>query len=203
MSGLIQWLSGLPLYVLYPVMAVAAALENVFPPIPADSIVALGSWLAARGNGSVWGAFLSTWVGNVAGAAGMYFVGRAHGEGWIRTHFRSFADGRAERRFEAMYGRYGVMALVLSRLIPGVRAAVPPFAGALRVPPVRALGAIALASGVWYGFVSYVAFNAGSEWSQLSAMMKRSGIAVAVGATVILAVGVAAMWLRQRRTAHE
>ena len=106
MSGLLTWLSGLPWYVLYPVMAIAAAVENIFPPIPADTIVALGSWLASRGDGTVYGAFLSTWIGNVAGAAGMYWVGRTHGETWIRRHFRFFADGRAERKFEALYGKW-------------------------------------------------------------------------------------------------
>ena len=57
MSGIIAWLTGLRLAVLYPIMAVAAAVENIFPPIPADSIVALGSWLAARGEGTVISAF--------------------------------------------------------------------------------------------------------------------------------------------------
>lgn len=200
MGGLIDWLSGLPLYVLYPVMALAAAFENVFPPIPADTIVALGSWLASRGEGTVWGAFLATWIGNVAGAAGMYYVGRTHGEGWIKRRFKAFADGRAQKRLEALYGRYGVAALALSRLVPGVRAAVPPFAGALKIPPVQAIGAIALASGAWYGFVAYVAFTAGAEWDQLSAMMKRSGTWVAVGAAAILALAVGIYWLRNRKT---
>src|SRR4051812_12982125 len=135
MSGFMGWLSGLPLAVLYPVLTIVAAVENIFPPIPADTVVALGSWLAARGEGSVIGAFLATWIGNVAGAAGMYYVGRRHGEGWIRRHFHAFADGSAEKKFEALYGKYGVPALVLSRLIPGVRAAVPPFAGVLKIPP--------------------------------------------------------------------
>src|SRR6187399_1709600 len=116
MSGLIAWLTGLPLAVLYPVMAVAAAIENVFPPIPADSIVALGSWLAARGEGSVMGAFLATWIGNVGGAAAMYYVGRQHGAGWMHRRFPALGSDRNEKRLEAMYGRYGILALVVSRL---------------------------------------------------------------------------------------
>ncbi len=203
MSGFIAWLSGLPLYVLYPVMAIAAALENVFPPIPADTIVALGSWLASQGEGTVVGAFLATWVGNVAGAAGMYYVGRAHGEGWIRTHFESFADGNAERRFEALYGKYGVVALVVSRLVPGVRAAVPPFAGALRVPPVTAIASMAIASGIWYGIISYVAFNAGSEWGHITLLMKRSGAIVAAVGAVVLVVVALVMWKKHKRAGNE
>src|SRR5256885_2042657 len=76
MSGFIDWLSHVPLAALYLIMALFAAVENVFPPVPADTIVALGSWLAARGQGSPVWAFLATWIGNIAGAAAIYFVGR-------------------------------------------------------------------------------------------------------------------------------
>ncbi|HET9798376.1 MAG TPA: VTT domain-containing protein, partial [Gemmatimonadaceae bacterium] len=160
-SGLVQWLSGVPLGALYLLMALFAAVENVFPPVPADTIVALGSWLAARGQGSPLWAFLATWFGNVAGASAMYFVGRRHGSAWMRRRFPSLADERGERRLRELHGKYGTLSLLLSRFIPGVRALVPPFAGALHLPPVTSLAAIAIASGVWYGLVSYVAFRAG------------------------------------------
>jgi membrane protein DedA with SNARE-associated domain len=175
-------------------------IENVFPPIPADSIVALGSWLAARGEGSVMGAFLATWIGNVGGAAAMYYVGRQHGAGWMHRRFPALGSDRNEKRLEAMYGRYGILALVVSRLIPGVRALVPPFAGALKVPPFTALSAMAIASAVWYGIISYVAFNADAEFSQLVRVVKESGIVVAIVACRALAV-VRSCGLRRR--AHE
>lgn len=198
MNAVIAWLMQMPLAVLYPVMALFAAIENVFPPIPADSVVALGSWLAARGEGSVIGAFTATWLGNVGGAAAMYFVGRRHGVGFMHRRFPSLGDARHEARLAAMYGKYGVAALIVSRLIPGVRALVPPFAGALHVPPGRAITAIAVASAVWYGIISYVAFNADAEFSELMRMVKDSGTVVAIAAAVLLAA-VVLVWLMRRR----
>ena len=199
MSGLIAWLTGLPLAVLYPVLTIVAAIENVFPPIPADTVVALGSWLAGRGEGSALGAFLATWVGNVGGAAGMYYVGRKHGAGWMHQRFPGLASGRHEARLQAMYGRYGIAALVVSRLLPGIRAIVPPFAGAMHVPPVRAIGAMALASAAWYGTISYVAFHANAEWSELTRVIQRFGVRVAVVAAVVLAAVALAWLVRHRR----
>ena len=198
MHGLISWLTGLPLAVLYPILAVVAAIENIFPPIPADSVVALGSWLAARGEGSAMAAFVSTWAGNVGGAAAMYLVGRRHGAGWMRERFPRLGDDRGEARLEAMYGKYGVAALVVSRLIPGVRALVPPFAGALHIPPLQAIGAMAIASAVWYGIISYVAFNATGGWTELMRLIKQSGTWVAVAAALLLAIGII-VWLVRRR----
>ena len=69
-DGLIDWLTGIPPLALYLLMAVVAAVENVFPPIPADTVVALGSWLAARQQSSAVAVFLGVCLGNVAGAAG-------------------------------------------------------------------------------------------------------------------------------------
>ena len=200
MHGLISWLTGLPLAVLYPVLAVVAAIENVFPPIPADSVVALGSWLAARGDGSALAAFVFTWAGNVGGAAAMYVVGRRHGAGWMRDKFPRLGNKGGEAKLEAMYGKYGVAALVVSRLIPGVRALVPPFAGALHIPPLQAIGSMAIASAVWYGIISYVAFNADAEWTELMRVIKESGMWIAVAAAVLLAFGIIVWLVRRRRT---
>jgi membrane protein DedA with SNARE-associated domain len=199
MSALVQWLSGVPLGALYLLMALFAAVENVFPPIPADTVVALGSWLAARGQGSPLWAFLATWIGNVAGASAMYFVGRRHGSAWMRRRFPSLADERGERRLRELHGKYGTLSLLLSRFIPGVRALVPPFAGALRLPASSSLAAIAIASGVWYGLVSYLAFRAGADWNALMATIALDGRIIALGAVVVVGIGALVWWLRQRR----
>jgi membrane protein DedA with SNARE-associated domain len=195
MRGLAEW----PPAVLYLVLTVVAALENVFPPLPTDTVVAFGTWLAARGEGSALGAFLATWLGNVAGAAAMYEVGRRHGTDWMRRRFPRLADEQGEARLRALYSRYGLAALVLSRFIPGVRALVPPFAGALRVPALPAIAAMALASGVWYGFISYLAWRAGTNWETVTAMIARSGRMMTIGASAIAVVGGSAWLWHQRR----
>ena len=198
-SGLIAWLTSVPLGVLYLIMALFAAVENIFPPIPADTVVALGSWLAARGQGSPVWAFLSVWIGNIAGAAAMYFVGRRHGTAWIERRFPKIADEKSESRFRELHRKYGAASLFLSRFIPGVRALVPPFAGALRLPAMSSLVSIAVASGIWYGLVSYLAFRAGAaDWNALTGRISSVGRWIAVGAGVVLAVGALAWWVRQR-----
>jgi len=198
-AGLLTWLSDVPLGVLYLLMAAFAAVENVFPPVPADTVVALGSWLAARGQGSAFWAFFATWIGNVAGAGAMYVVGRRHGASWIRKRFPALGDEKNERRLRELHGKYGAISLVLSRFVPGVRALVPPFAGALRISPVTTMLSLSLASAVWYGLVSYVAFRAGADWSSLVARITRYGRLAAIGAAAVIAAGVLVWWLRRRR----
>lgn len=200
-AGFIEWLTHIPLGALYLLMAAFAAVENVFPPVPADTVVALGSWLAARGQGSAFWAFIATWIGNVLGATAMYAVGRRHGSAWMRKRFPALVDEKNERRLRELHARYGAGALVLSRFIPGVRALVPPFAGALRLSPLSTIASIAVASGIWYGLVSYLAFRAGADWNALTGMITHYGRLTALVAAVLVALGALVRWLRARRRA--
>ncbi|HET9424696.1 MAG TPA: DedA family protein [Gemmatimonadaceae bacterium] len=198
---MLDWLAALPPVALYLAMAVAAAVENIFPPIPADTVVAFGSFLAARGEGTVVGAFLATLIGNMTGAAIMYGAGRKYGAERIERRLLKDKSGDAEARLRAMYDRYGLFALFISRFLPVVRAIVPVFAGALRLPPVRSLVVMGMASGIWYGLIAWLAFTAGEDWEALQEAIKRYGaIASAVGLGIV-AVGVV-VWLVRRRRAR-
>jgi membrane protein DedA with SNARE-associated domain len=76
---------------------------------------------------------------------------------------------------------------------------VPPFAGALRLSPLRTMLALSLSSALWYGLVSYVAFRAGADWSGLMARITRYGRLVAIGAALVVSVVALVWWLRNRR----
>ena len=198
MDSLLAWLTSVPIGTLYVALAAVAAIENVFPPIPADTVVALGSFLAARGKGSVIAAFAATWFGNVSCAMIMYAIGRRYGAERLEHRLLGDKGPQAERRLQTLYGRYGVIALFASRFIPGVRALVPPFAGALRVPALRAGIAIGSASAIWYGAVSYLGFTLGGNWPQVLRLISEYGRALAITAIGLLVLG-GALWLTRSR----
>lgn len=200
MQGVLEWLDALPPAALYLAMALAAAVENIFPPVPADTVVAFGSFIAARGEGTVLGAFLATLLGNMSGAAVMYAAGRRYGAGHIEKRLLKDKSESAEARLRVLYDRYGLLALFFSRFLPVLRAIVPVFAGALRLPPVRSLVVMGAASGIWYGLIAYLAFKAGSDWEVLQASIKQYGL-VATGIVLGLVVIAVVVWLvRRRRT---
>jgi membrane protein DedA with SNARE-associated domain len=191
-------LASMPVPALYAALALVAAIENVFPPAPADTVVAFGSFLAARGQGTAIGVVLVTWAGNLSGAMLMYGLGRRYGAERLERRLVGDRAGEAESRLKALYGRYGLAALFLSRFLPAVRALVPPFAGALRIPVLRAAALMGAASAIWYGAVSYLAFRVGANWERVSATVGQYARVVALAAAVIAALGVAA-WLVHRR----
>jgi membrane protein DedA with SNARE-associated domain len=116
----------------------------------------------------------------------------------LQKRFPSLADEKNERRLRELHGKYGALSLVLSRFIPGVRAVVPPFAGALRISPVTTMLALGLASAVWYGLVSYIAFRAGADWESVTARIARFGRYSAIGAAALVAIAASVWWLRRR-----
>jgi membrane protein DedA with SNARE-associated domain len=195
---MLQWMTSLPPALLYLALAAVAALENFFPPVPADVVVAFGAFLAARAGRSSIPVVIAVLIGNVGGAFAMFALGRRFGTDWIRRRFRLKGEG-SEVRFRRLYARWGVPALFVSRFLPGVRAVVPPLAGALRVPTPGALLAIASASMLWYGAITVLAYRTGSGWEQLSASLQRLGRGAAIGASVVALIGVAAFWYYRRR----
>ncbi|MBV9880881.1 MAG: DedA family protein [Gemmatirosa sp.] len=197
LARLLDWFGGLPPLALYLALAFAAAIENVFPPLPSDTVVAFGSFIAARGQASALGAFLATLGGNLLGAMFMYWVGARYGAERVLRRFGSAGGGRG--RIEALYGRYGIWALAVSRFLPGVRAVVPPVAGALRIGAVRAALAMGLASAVWYGGITYLAFTAGANFEALQARIAQGQRWLGIGAGVLVVVGLAVWWVRRRR----
>ena len=199
LQQILAWFEGLPPLALYLALAVTAAAENVFPPLPADTVVAFGSFIAARGEASAVGSFLATLTGNLAGAMLMYWVGARYGAERVLRRMGGGEGGRA--RLEALYGRYGVWALVVSRFLPGVRALVPPFAGALRLGAARAALAMGVASAVWYGAITYFAFTAGSNFEALQARVAQGQRWLGIGAVALVSLGALAWWLRRRRAA--
>lgn len=198
-QSMFDWLLALPPSTLLPAMALLAALENIFPPIPADMMIALGAFIAARNDASPWPAFLAVLAGNVIGAMVMYAVGRRFGADWTERRFHLKHKDSADASLSAWYARYGLLSLCLGRFIPGVRAIVAPFAGALRASALGTLVAITFASGVWYGIVTLVAFRAGSNWETLAQSIARIGTASAIVAGTLVAIVVGLVWYRRRR----
>ena len=200
MIELLDWLGALPAALLYLVIAVAAFAENVFPPLPADTAIALGAFVAARGDGSAVGAWAATMVGNLGGALLMFVLGRRLGAGWLQRKLPILGGREGAARVEAAYRKYGIWALAVSRFIPAVRAVVPPLAGALQVGIMRAMIAMSLASAVWYGLVTWLAFSLGSNAEALLAAVGNSQRVAAGVAVAIVVVALVAWRVRKRRT---
>ena len=200
MDSVLAWLGSLPSAALYLTLAAVAATENFIPPIPADVIVAFGSFLAARSDRSPIPTIVAVVIGNVGGALAMFALGRRFGAAWIRRHLSRVMGESAEQRVQHWYNQYGLPALFLSRFVPGVRAVVPPLAGAMRVPAAGAIAAISVASTIWYSTLALIAYRLGAEWDRVVVAIKGFQTVAAIVAGVIVAIGFVVWYVVRRRS---
>ncbi len=194
----LAWLIGLPPLSIYLVLALLAVVENVFPPFPADTGVALGAFLAYRGVVDPWLVCAVTVVANVAGALGMYYMGARHREALFASRLARRilpAEGIVAVRRE--YDRFGIPGLFLGRLLPGFRAVVPPFAGLIRLGPIRAGVPIFAAALLWYGGIVVAVVHLGAQFDRALALLDSLNRGLAVVAVLLIGLGV--LWWRRRR----
>lgn len=193
----VAFVSASPPALIYLVLFLSAFWENLIPPIPGDSLIVFGAYLAGRGVLNPAEAFLSTWVGSFSGCMLVYAVGYRKGRAFfVARSPRVFSPERfaqAERWFD----RYGGKLIVFNRFLPGVRCVIGISAGLSHVKPVRMALCVALGTLVWNGLLVYAGTLVGSNWKVILQVLKTYNH-VMMG--LLLAAGVtAALWHRRRR----
>jgi membrane protein DedA with SNARE-associated domain len=203
LERLLDALASLPLVPTYLVLMALSALENVFPPVPADTAVALGAFLARRGEVSVVPLAALCWLANVGSAAGTYALARRHGRGFFRDGWgRKMMPPEVLAALEEAYERWGVAGIFLSRFLPGLRAAVTPFAGVAGLSPTRALVPAAAASAIWYAFLAFAGYELAQNWDAVKALVADTNRALGIAALVLAGAAAAWLWRRSRRRAR-
>jgi len=198
---LLDWVNALDVGTLYLLLGVVAFVESIFPPAPADIVVAFGAFYAARREAEFWPVVVAIVVGSVLGSLVVYAVSRRFGADWMHARLQRLHMLNAEEKLEGLYAHYGLAALFVSRFVPGLRAVVSPMAGALRVPVLRYLAVTTLACTIWYGLIIWIAFRVGADWESVKASLHVVGLRVGVIAAVLIAVLAVVgrrLWLRHR-----
>ena len=187
----------------YLAIAIGAAIENIFPPIPADTFVLFGAFLSAHGPLTATGVFLATWSSNIASALMTYAIARRWGQQAFDTSLGRFLlRPRQLERLAALYDAHGGKIIFGSRFLPAFRSLVPVFAGISRLGFWRTALPVALASGIWYGVLVYVGAMFGRNWQViLDALGDVNTVLGLIAALIAVVLGV--IWWKTRRAPHE
>lgn len=200
-DSIVEALLEVPALWLYVFLGAGAAAENVIPPIPSDTFVLLGAFLAAHGGLSLPAVFLCTWIPNTLGSFAVYRLARLYGREFFSTRTGRFLlRPRQLAKLEALYQAHGEKIIFLSRFVPGFRALVPVFAGVAGLKPARTLIPIALSSAIWYVALILLGTVVGRNWDQIVDSFASLNRALLVGA-LALAAAVAWLWWRTRHRA--
>ena len=198
----LDWILQLPPVSTYAVLSLLSALENVFPPVPADVAVALGAFLSQQGRISAWLLGLLCWSANQASAIAVFFFARARGPRFFALGYgRRLLPPEVFSALKQASDRYGVFGIFVSRFLPGLRAGVLPFAGAMGMPPLPALGAAGAATALWYVFLIEAAVAFGKSLPAVRRLVDDANRALGLVALVVTAVLGLWLWRQLRRKA--
>ncbi|MCM2256885.1 MAG: DedA family protein [Vicinamibacteria bacterium] len=200
LDALLDWLAQLPALAQYAVLMLFSAVENVFPPVPADVAVALGAFLARRGEVSAPLLGVLCWLANCASSTGVFWLAREKGDDFLASRVgRALVPEDAQKAVHDAYEKWGVAGIFFSRFLPGFRAAVLPVAGAVGLAPLRALLPAFTASALWYTMLITLGLALGASWEAVRDNLEHLNRALGVLAAVT-AVGLGVwLWRSLRR----
>src|SRR5215210_1311147 len=89
-AAILEWLVSLPDWLLYLLIGLAAAIENIIPPLPADTFIVIGGVVAGAGNVDPKILFLVVWLANVSTALLVYWVGKHYGTRFFQGRLGKF-----------------------------------------------------------------------------------------------------------------
>lgn len=155
-----QWLNAIftygPIWV-YVVIFVACFIENIFPPFPGDSFIAVAGALTAAGRLSGVVSFGLVVLGGMCSVMVMYAIGRRYGrEYFMRKDFKYFSADDI-RSFERGLGRWGALLMVFSRFVVGFRSAIAVGAGIADYPPFLMVVYSTVSYFLFAGLIFYLA----------------------------------------------
>ncbi len=194
-----QW----PPWFVYGLIAVSCAVENILPPSPSDIFVTIAAFLSHDDTFVPLAIGVTAWIGSLGGAVAVY-LGSAH----YSDRFTGSRVGRlilppaATAFLLRQFGRYGAFGLFLTRLLPGFRSVVAPFAGLNRIGLARFLVPTAAASALWFGLLTWIGARLGDQWDVVVRVLNAlySTLGAASGVLLVLLAG-GFLWWRRRRPA--
>lgn len=184
-----------------PGVGLAIAAETIFPPIPSEVVLPLAGFTAGQGRYSLAEAMIWATAGSLVGALVLYYLAVALGQARLTRFFdrMPLVEGEDVTRSVVWFQKYGRRAVLLGRLVPGVRSLISIPAGIQRMPILQFLLYTFLGSAVWNSLLVTAGYLLGQRWHLVERYM-------GVFSTIVYAIlGLLIVWfvvsriLRQRR----
>ena len=183
-----ELLRGFLLHYGYWAVAIALLLENTGLPVPGETILLLGSFLAfsQRQLQLPWiivvGIASATLGDNIG-----FFVGLRGGRPllnryrqWFRISKEAIANG------ERVFQRYGPATIFFARFVAGLRVIAGPLAGILRMEWRRFAIYNFLGATVWVTVIATVGYVFGRHWERLLHIVKEFNITILVIGVIVV-----------------
>lgn len=175
-------------------------LENLFPPIPSELIMPLAGFTAAQGKMQLLPAIAAGVIGTVLGAFPWYYLGKIVSEerikGWADRYGKWLGISGADiDKSNRWFDRQGKKAVLLCRMVPGVRTLISLPAGINAMPMVPFLLYSTIGTILWVTFLTMTGYFLGNNYELVDKYLEPVSKIVAVTLVIALII-----WIIRKRT---
>ncbi len=198
-----RFLDTLPNALIYFLLGASAFVENVFPPIPGDTITAFGAFLVGTERLDFFGVYLSTVVGSLIGFMFLFWVGGLLGRRFFLERDYWFFKAQDIIKAEAWFKKYGYLLILLNRFFPGVRSVISIAGGISGLKTKRVILLALFSCSIWNLIWIFFGYMLGSNWDvardQMARIMGRYNLAVVILFGVVVLFFVVRKIVRKHR----
>lgn len=205
MAPILTWLEHAEGPLAYLVLALAAGLEYVLPPLPGDTITLFGIFLAFGAGYHTVLVYLALDAGALAGSLAAYGVGRLLARPRRRPP-RFLRSQQARKAIDVLltrFERHGAMYLAINRFVPGLRAFCFVAAGMARLTWWKVAGWGLVSASVYNALLLGLGWLVGGNFTELRAWVERYTYAAAGVLVAVVMYFAIRTWLRRRRARSE
>jgi membrane protein DedA with SNARE-associated domain len=164
--------------------------------LPGDVMVMYAGYQVSLESLEYWQALLGCVMAVTAGASILYGISRRYGVTLIARygHFVHCPPERIES-VRPIMTRWGVLAVIFGRHIPGMRVPITVLAGILRFPYPLFVGGVAISTTIWAGFFLAVGIRLGPA---VEGLTHPHGLIWLALIAAVLGIGLTLLWWRRR-----
>lgn len=146
--GLIHYVLGKNVFLVYGFFFISSFLQMVFPPHPGDVILVFQGYLTSISDSfTIIPVLLTNLAATLTGSVCIYKLGFKNGDRVFEYRIiQRYILKKHKDKASRLFHKYGYFAVLLSKFIPGVNAVMILFAGIFKVRPRRVYLSIAVSS---------------------------------------------------------
>lgn len=197
----LKYLHGLPDYLIYILLGLSAFVENLFPPIPGDTITAFGAFLVGTGRLNFLGVYLSTTLGSLLGFVSLFQVGGYLGRRFFIEKDYRFFKKEDIIKAEDWFRRFGYLIIALNRFLPGVRSVISIAGGLSGLKSFKVITLALLSCALWNLAWISAGYLLGDNWemvkSKFSLILARYNLVILILFMVFILFLLIKKWFRR------
>lgn len=187
LEALFRYIEQAPDWLVFVTVFLASYVENIFPPVPGDTILIFGAYLVGRGNLSFTMALITTLAGSVLGFLTLYVIGFRYGRGFMYSKQQTWFSPKSLERVERLFDKWGYGVVLINRFLAGLRSVIGLFSGIGKLNIWKVILLSTISSFFWNGTLIWLGSSIGENWELIGVYLQRYNSIVSILLLAVIA----------------